>query len=71
VLLAYGGFITAGVVMIAAALFDMVDGRVARETQQVRCSAASSIRWWTRYSDLCCSWACWSTMLHHRYFYVC
>ena len=52
VLLAYGWFITAGVVMIAAALFDMVDGRVARETQQVTLFGGFFDSVVDRYSDL-------------------
>src|ERR1700683_825258 len=35
VLLAAGQFRSAGLVIIGAGLFDMVDGRVARETNQV------------------------------------
>src|ERR1700694_1037396 len=35
VLLARGSFFAAGIVIISAGLFDMVDGRVARETNQV------------------------------------
>src|SRR5437588_846441 len=35
VLLARGSFSIAGIVIISAGLFDMVDGRVARETNQV------------------------------------
>jgi CDP-diacylglycerol--glycerol-3-phosphate 3-phosphatidyltransferase len=52
VLLAYGWFITAGAVMIAAALFDMVDGRVARETQQVTLFGGFFDSVVDRYSDL-------------------
>jgi CDP-diacylglycerol--glycerol-3-phosphate 3-phosphatidyltransferase len=52
VLLAYGWFITAGVVMITAGLFDMVDGRVARETQQVTLFGGFFDSVVDRYSDL-------------------
>ena len=42
-LLAAGQFRTAGFVIIGAGLFDMVDGRVARETNRVTRSAVFSI----------------------------
>jgi CDP-diacylglycerol---glycerol-3-phosphate 3-phosphatidyltransferase len=51
-LLASGRFITAGVVMIAAGLFDMVDGRVARATNQVTLFGAFFDSVVDRYSDL-------------------
>jgi CDP-diacylglycerol--glycerol-3-phosphate 3-phosphatidyltransferase len=52
VLLASDRFRTAGVVMIAAGLFDMVDGRVARETQQVTLFGGFFDSVVDRYSDL-------------------
>src|ERR1700687_2265583 len=52
VLLAAGQFRWAGVVIIGAGLFDMVDGRVARETNRVTrfCGFFDSVL--DRYSDL-------------------
>jgi CDP-diacylglycerol--glycerol-3-phosphate 3-phosphatidyltransferase len=52
VLLAAGRFRTAGVVIIVAALFDMVDGRVARETNQVTAFGGFIDSVVDRYSDL-------------------
>lgn len=52
VLLASGRFFAAGVVMITAGLFDMVDGRVARETQQVTLFGGFFDSVVDRYSDL-------------------
>jgi len=52
VLLASGRFFAAGVVMILAGLFDMVDGRVARETQQVTLFGGFFDSVVDRYSDL-------------------
>lgn len=51
-LLASGNFVWAGVVMIGAGLFDMVDGRVARETNQVTRFGAFFDSVVDRYSDL-------------------
>jgi CDP-diacylglycerol--glycerol-3-phosphate 3-phosphatidyltransferase len=51
-LLASGRFMAAGVVMIAAGLFDMVDGRVARATNQVTLFGAFFDSVVDRYSDL-------------------
>jgi len=51
-LLARGTFVWAGVVIISAALFDMVDGRVARETKQVTAFGAFFDSVIDRYSDL-------------------
>jgi CDP-diacylglycerol--glycerol-3-phosphate 3-phosphatidyltransferase len=52
VLLASGWFVGAGVVMIAAGIFDMVDGRVARATNQVTLFGAFFDSVVDRYSDL-------------------
>jgi CDP-diacylglycerol--glycerol-3-phosphate 3-phosphatidyltransferase len=52
VLLAAGQFRTAGAVIIAAGLFDMVDGRVARETNQVTRFGGFFDSVLDRYSDL-------------------
>jgi len=52
VLLAAGKFPVAGLVIIAAALFDMVDGRVARETNQVTVFGGFFDSVIDRYSDL-------------------
>lgn len=52
VLLASGNFRWAGVVIIGAALFDMVDGRVARETNRVTRFGAFFDSVIDRYSDL-------------------
>ena len=52
VLLASGRFFAAGLVMILAGLFDMVDGRVARETQQVTLFGGFFDSVVDRYSDL-------------------
>ncbi|HEX8986220.1 MAG TPA: CDP-alcohol phosphatidyltransferase family protein [Bryobacteraceae bacterium] len=52
VLLASGRFMTAGVVLILAGLFDMVDGRVARATNQVTLFGAFFDSVVDRYSDL-------------------
>lgn len=51
-LLAQGRFLHAGLVMIGAGLFDMVDGRVARETRQVTRFGAFFDSVVDRYSDL-------------------
>ncbi len=50
--LAFGDFRTAGVVIIFAGLFDMVDGRVARETNQVTRFGGFFDSVLDRYSDL-------------------
>lgn len=52
-LLAFGQFRWAGVVIIGAGLFDMVDGRVARETNQVTRFGGFFDSVLDRYSDLC------------------
>jgi CDP-diacylglycerol---glycerol-3-phosphate 3-phosphatidyltransferase len=52
VLLASGRFFAAGLVMLAAGLFDMVDGRVARATGQVTLFGAFFDSVVDRYSDL-------------------
>jgi CDP-diacylglycerol---glycerol-3-phosphate 3-phosphatidyltransferase len=52
VLLAAGQFRTAGCVIIGAGLFDMVDGRVARETNQVTRFGGFFDSVLDRYSDL-------------------
>ena len=52
VLLASGRFLSAGLVMIAAGIFDMVDGRVARATNQVTLFGAFFDSVVDRYSDL-------------------
>lgn len=52
VLLAYGHFRSAGFVIIGAGLFDMVDGRVARETNQVTRFGGFFDSVLDRYSDL-------------------
>jgi len=52
VLLARGRFLVAGIVIIVAAIFDMVDGRVARETQQVTPFGGFFDSVVDRYSDL-------------------
>lgn len=51
-LLAIGQFLAAGFVIIGAGLFDMVDGRVARETNQVTKFGAFFDSVLDRYSDL-------------------
>ena len=51
-LLAVGSFRWAGVVIIGAGLFDMVDGRVARETNQVTKFGGFFDSVLDRYSDL-------------------
>ncbi len=51
-LLARGAFLAAGLVIIGAGLFDMVDGRVARETKQVTTFGAFFDSVIDRYSDL-------------------
>lgn len=51
-LLATGKFLAAGFVIIGAGLFDMVDGRVARETNQVTKFGAFFDSVLDRYSDL-------------------
>lgn len=52
VLLAHGRFLAAGFVIIGAGLFDMVDGRVARETNQVTRFGGFFDSVLDRYSDL-------------------
>lgn len=52
VLLAKGQFFAAGLVIIGAGLFDMVDGRVARETNQVTRFGGFFDSVLDRYSDL-------------------
>jgi CDP-diacylglycerol---glycerol-3-phosphate 3-phosphatidyltransferase len=52
VLLAAGRFRTAGLVILAAGLFDMVDGRVARQTNQVTKFGGFFDSVLDRYSDL-------------------
>src|SRR5438552_19178270 len=52
-LLAVGQFRWAGVVIIGAGLFDMVDGRVARETNRVTKFGGFFDSVLDRYSDLC------------------
>lgn len=52
VLLAQGRFMTAGFVIIGAGIFDMVDGRVARETNQVTRFGGFFDSVLDRYSDL-------------------
>lgn len=52
VLLATGRFFTAGLVILGAAIFDMVDGRVARETNQVTRFGGFFDSVIDRYSDL-------------------
>lgn len=52
VLLASGRFFAAGIVIISAGIFDMVDGRVARETNQVTRFGAFFDSVVDRYSDL-------------------
>ncbi len=51
--LAFGRFRTAGFVIIFAGLFDMVDGRVARETNRVTRFGGYFDSVLDRYSDLC------------------
>ncbi|MBI4903746.1 MAG: CDP-alcohol phosphatidyltransferase family protein [Acidobacteria bacterium] len=52
VLLAFGRFRAAGLVIIGAGIFDMVDGRVARETKQVTRFGGFFDSVLDRYSDL-------------------
>ena len=52
VMLARGAFFVAGLVIIGAGLFDMVDGRVARETNQVTRFGGFFDSVLDRYSDL-------------------
>src|SRR5574338_1493943 len=51
-LFAYGQFFWAGIVVIGAGLFDMVDGRVARETNRVTRFGGFFDSVLDRYSDL-------------------
>src|SRR5258708_4669752 len=51
-LLAFGHFFSAGLVIIGAGIFDMVDGRVARETNQVTRFGGFFDSVLDRYSDL-------------------
>jgi CDP-diacylglycerol--glycerol-3-phosphate 3-phosphatidyltransferase len=51
--LAFGRFRTAGLIIIFAGLFDMVDGRVARETNRVTRFGGYFDSVLDRYSDLC------------------
>ena len=53
VLFARGKFLTAGLVVIGAGLFDMVDGRVARESNRVTRFGGFFDSVLDRYSDLC------------------
>ncbi len=50
--LSQGQFLTAGIVIIGAGIFDMVDGRVARETNQVTSFGGFFDSVLDRYSDL-------------------
>jgi CDP-diacylglycerol--glycerol-3-phosphate 3-phosphatidyltransferase len=52
VLFSYGRFVSAGLVVIGAGLFDMVDGRVARETNRVTRFGGFFDSVLDRYSDL-------------------
>lgn len=52
VLFSYGRFVYAGLVVIGAGLFDMVDGRVARETNRVTRFGGFFDSVLDRYSDL-------------------
>jgi CDP-diacylglycerol--glycerol-3-phosphate 3-phosphatidyltransferase len=52
ILLAAGKFVAAGLVIIGAGIFDMVDGRVARETNQVTRFGGFFDSVLDRYSDL-------------------
>ena len=52
VLFSYGRFVPAGLVVIGAGLFDMVDGRVARETNRVTRFGGFFDSVLDRYSDL-------------------
>jgi CDP-diacylglycerol--glycerol-3-phosphate 3-phosphatidyltransferase len=52
VLFSYGRFLAAGLVVIGAGLFDMVDGRVARETNRVTRFGGFFDSVLDRYSDL-------------------
>jgi CDP-diacylglycerol--glycerol-3-phosphate 3-phosphatidyltransferase len=52
VLLAAGSFLAAGLVILGAAIFDMVDGRVARQTNQVTKFGGFFDSVLDRYSDL-------------------
>src|SRR5579863_7983943 len=52
VLFSYGRFLSAGLVVIGAGLFDMVDGRVARETNRVTRFGGFFDSVLDRYSDL-------------------
>src|SRR5271157_5217437 len=60
-LFSYGKFVPAGLVVIGAGLFDMVDGRVARETNRVTRFGGFFDSVLDRYSDLALLVACWST----------
>lgn len=51
-LFSYGRFVSAGLVVIGAGLFDMVDGRVARETNRVTRFGGFFDSVLDRYSDL-------------------
>lgn len=51
-MLASGRFVTAGIVIIIAGIFDMVDGRVARETNRVTAFGGFFDSVLDRYSDL-------------------
>jgi CDP-diacylglycerol--glycerol-3-phosphate 3-phosphatidyltransferase len=53
VLLAQGRFLAAGFVIIGAGIFDLVDGRVARETNRVTRFGGFFDSVLDRYSDLC------------------
>jgi CDP-diacylglycerol--glycerol-3-phosphate 3-phosphatidyltransferase len=71
VLLAAGSFLWGGIVVIAAGLFDMVDGRVARETNQVTRFGGFFDSVLDRYSDLgvLVGLLVWYASIN-RYFYV-
>ncbi len=52
-------FVYAGLVIIGAGIFDMVDGRVARQTNQVTMFGAFFDSVIDRYRMLCCFSGCW------------
>ena len=63
-MLAVGWFRWAGVVIIGAGIFDMVDGRVARETNQVTRFGGFFDSVLDRYSDLGLLVGCRAVRLH-------
>jgi len=71
VLLGQGKFLWAGLVIVGAAIFDMVDGRVARETNQVTRFGGFFDSVLDRYSDLglLMGLLVWYASIE-RYFYV-